>query len=138
MRKAGSPPLWRPRFTLSPPLVRSLLAVESARAVVEHTPVPPQAADELRRRARLRSTHLHRGGYGLHGFFSLEEHHARDLAAYYESLATHPHHNYYEGRAETDLTPWLEYFLHTLAGVFTAASEEAQAAVPGLGKGMRT
>lgn len=285
MRKAGSPPLWRPRFTLSPPLVRSLLAVESARAVVEHTPVPPQAADELRRRARLRSTHystriegnrltlaeaeaviqggrlrfhgrerdvhevrhywhallrveqwadqgaplteeriqrlhglvergprarptpyrdgqnairdgetgalvylppeardvpdlmaalvswvegseaaalpvpvvaglahyqfvtihpyydgngrtarllatflLHRGGYGLHGFFSLEEHHARDLAAYYESLATHPHHNYYEGRAETDLTPWLEYFLHTLAGVFTAASEEAQAA----------
>lgn len=285
MQRAGAPPPWRPRFTLSPPLVRSLLAVETARAVVEHTPVPPQAADEMRRRARLRSTHystriegnrltlaeaeaviqggrqrfhgrerdvhevrnywhallrveqwatqgaplteerirrlhglvergprarptpyrdgqnairdgatgalvylppeasdvpdlmaalvrwvegseaaalpvpvvaglahyqfvtihpyydgngrtarllatflLHRGGYGLHGFFSLEEHHARDLAAYYESLATHPHHNYYEGRAEADLTPWLEYFLRTLAGVFTAASEEAQAA----------
>src|SRR5262249_27598686 len=39
------------------PLVHSLLAVEAARAVVEHTPVPPQAAEELRRRARLRSTH---------------------------------------------------------------------------------
>jgi Fic family protein len=270
------------RYTLSPAVVRALLEVEAARAVVDHTPVPPGAAEELRRRARLRSTHystriegnrltlaeaeaviqggrvrfhgrerdvhevqsywqallrveewaakgasltedlvrrlhglvergqrarptpyrdgqnvirdsesgalvylppeaqdvpglmaalvdwvkeaeaeglpvpviaglahyqlvtihpyydgngrtgrllatflLHRGGYGLHGFFSLEEHHARDLAAYYNSLATHPHHNYYEGRETADLTPWLEYFLQTLAAVFTAAKEEA-------------
>jgi cell filamentation protein, protein adenylyltransferase len=278
-------PGWRPRFTLSPAAVRSLLEVEAARAVVDHAPVPPGAADELRRRARLRSTHystriegnrltlaeaekvieggrvrfhgrerdvlevrnywhallrveewaakgqpltedlirrlhglvergrrarptpyrdglnvirdsetgalvylppeardvpelmadlvlwvkraeaeglavpmvaglahyqlvtihpyydgngrtarllatflLHRGGYGLHGFFSLEEYHARDLAAYYRSLAAHPHHNYYEGRAEADLTPWVEYFLKVLAQVFTAAKDEALAA----------
>jgi Fic family protein len=69
------------------------------------------------RTARLLATFLlHRGGYGLQGFFSLEEHHARDLAAYYRSLAAHPHHNYYEGRETADLTPWLEYFLQTLAG----------------------
>jgi Fic family protein len=79
------------------------------------------------RTARLLATFLlHRGGYGLNGYFSLEEHHARDLAAYYQSLAVHPHHNYYEGRAEADLTPWLAYFVKTLAGVFTAAREEAQ------------
>ncbi len=276
---------WQPRYALSPAVVRSLLAVESARAVVEHTPVPPGVAEELRRRARLRSTHystriegnrltlaeaaavieggrirfhgrerdihevrhywhallrveewaaqggplteerlrrlhglvergprarptpyregqntirdagtgalvylppeardvpdlmaalvhfiegkeaaqlpvpvvaglahyqfvtihpyydgngrtarllatflLHRGGYGLNGFFSLEEHHASDLQAYYESLVAHPHHNYYEGRADADLTIWLEYFLQTLATVFTAAREEALAA----------
>ncbi len=78
------------------------------------------------RTARLLATFiLHRGGYGLNGYFSLEEHHARDLAAYYRSLATHPHHNYYEGRADADLTPWLEYFIQTLAGVFAAAQEEA-------------
>lgn len=78
------------------------------------------------RTARLLATFLlHRGGYGLNGYFSLEEHHARDLAGYYGSLAVHPHHNYYEGRAETDLTTWVEYFLKTLAGVFTAAKEEA-------------
>lgn len=78
------------------------------------------------RTARLLATFLlHRGGHGLQGLFSLEEHHARDLAAYYNSLAVHPHHNYYEGRAEADLTPWLEYFLDTLAGVFTAAKNEA-------------
>lgn len=284
-RASAGPPLWRPRYALTPAVVRSLLQVEAARAVIEHTPVPPGAAEELRRRARLRSTHfstriegnrltlaeaeeviqggrvrfhgrerdvhevrhywhallrveewaaagapltedrirrlhglvergprarptpyregqnairesgtgalvylppeardvpdlmaafvhwvegaeaeglpvpviaglahyqlvtihpyydgngrtarllatflLHRGGYGLNGFFSLEEHHARDLQAYYDSLAAHPHHNYYEGRAEADLTPWLEYFLHTLAAVFTAAREDALAA----------
>ena len=92
------------------------------------------------RTARLLATFiLHRGGYGLHGFFSLEEHHARDLAAYYNSLAVHPHHNYYEGRADADpvraaspgppgrdgLTPWMEYFMRTLAQVFGAAREEA-------------
>lgn len=78
------------------------------------------------RTARLLATFiLHRGGYGLSGFFSLEEHHARDLDAYYHSLAVHPHHNYYEGRAEADLTAWLEYFMSTLRDVFVAAREEA-------------
>ena len=78
------------------------------------------------RTARLLATFiLQRGGYGLSGFFSLEEHHARDLDAYYHSLAVHPHHNYYEGRAEADLTAWVEYFMTTLRDVFVAAREEA-------------
>jgi Fic family protein len=78
------------------------------------------------RTARLLATFLlHRGGYSLNGFFSLEEHHHRDLAGYYRSLAVHPHHNYYEGRAVADVTPWLEHFIQTLAGVFTAAKDEA-------------
>jgi Fic family protein len=78
------------------------------------------------RTARLLATFiLHRGGYGLGGFFSLEEHHARDLDAYYGSLAVHAQHNYYDGRAEADLTVWLEYFMTTLSEVFTSAREEA-------------
>ena len=78
------------------------------------------------RTGRLLATFLlQRGGYGLHGFYSLEEEHARDLAAYYGALTTHPHHNYYEGRADTDLTLWLEYFTTTLARVFATAREEA-------------
>ena len=281
MPEPSSRPTWQPRYTFSPAIVRALLEIEAARAVVDHTPFPPTVAEELRRRARIRSTHystriegnrltlaeaeevlsesqtrfhgrerdvsevrnywkallrveewaargtpltedliqrlhalveqgprarptpyrdgqnviresetgaivylppeardvpdlmaglvgwverergelpvpliaglahyqfvtihpyfdgngrtarllatflLHRGGYGLNGFFSLEEYHARDLAAYYGSLAIHPHHNYYEGRAEADLTPWLEYFLQVLAVVFGAASKEA-------------
>ncbi|MGH7488716.1 MAG: Fic family protein, partial [bacterium] len=77
------------------------------------------------RTARLLATFLlHRGGYGLNGVFSLEERHALDLAAYYRSLAAHPHHNYYEGRAEVDLTPWLDYFLEIMTAVFRATKIE--------------
>jgi Fic family protein len=77
------------------------------------------------RTARLLATFLlQRDGYGLNGLFSLEEEHARDMAAYFRALAVHPHHNYYEGRETADLTPWLEYFLETLGAVFVAAKEE--------------
>lgn len=79
------------------------------------------------RTARLLATFLlHRNGFGLNGFFSLEEHHARDLEGYYRSLSVHPHHNYYEGRAQADLTPWVDYFIKTLAAVFNSVWEEAQ------------
>lgn len=78
------------------------------------------------RTARLIATFLlQRATYGLNGFLSIEEHHARDLDGYYRSLAAHAHHNYYEGRAKADLTPWLEYFVTLLSGVFEAAKEEA-------------
>ena len=56
-KSADVEPGWHPRFSFSPAIVRALLEIESARAAVEHTPVPPGAAEELRRRARLRSTH---------------------------------------------------------------------------------
>lgn len=78
------------------------------------------------RTARLLATFLlHRGGYGLNGFLSVEEFHARDLEGYYEALVTHPHHNYYMGRATSDLTPWLAYFVDTLARTFRAVGAEA-------------
>jgi len=79
------------------------------------------------RTARLLATFiLHKGGYGLGGFFSLEEHYAGDLQGYYMALTVHPHHNYYFGRSEADLTPWLEYFVFTLAEVFEAVRGKAQ------------
>ena len=77
-------------YTLTPAVVRSLLDIEAARAVVDHAPFPPAVA-----------------------------------------LAAHPHHNYYEGREEADLTPWLEYFLQVLAAVFRAALQEALRAAEG-------
>jgi Fic family protein len=78
------------------------------------------------RTARLLATFLlHRGNYGLHGFLSLEEHHAKNLDGYYNALAVHPEHNYYDGRAEADLTSWLEYFIETLAWTFEAVRNEA-------------
>jgi Fic family protein len=78
------------------------------------------------RTARLLATFLlHRGGYGLRGLFSLEEHHSRDIMAYYHALEAGGHHNYYMGRADADLTGWLEYFVSTVSAVFEAAKQEA-------------
>jgi len=78
------------------------------------------------RTARLLATFiLQRDEYGLNGFFSLEEHHAIDLDGYYQALTVHKHHNYYHGRAEADLTSWVEYFVKLLAKVFAQARDEA-------------
>lgn len=77
------------------------------------------------RTARLLATFLlHRGGYGLDGYLSLEERHAQDLESYYGRLSTDPHHNYYMGREHADLTQWVEYFLVVVAGVFKIAKDE--------------
>jgi Fic family protein len=69
---------------------------------------------------------LMKHGYGLDGFFSLEEHHARDLEGYYRALSAHPNHNYYEGRETADLTPWLSYFVTVLNRVFQTARQEVE------------
>lgn len=87
---------------------------------------------------------LQRGGYGLQGFFSMEEHHARDLEEYYKQLAAHQHHNYYEGRRDAELTAWVEYFTGLLAEVFKEVgktvrekSAPAAAAAPKELKGLK-
>ncbi len=78
------------------------------------------------RTARLLATFiLQRDGYGLNGFFSMEEHHARDLSSYYALLAVNGQHNYYMGRADAELTPWVEYFVTLLSRVFNQAKAEA-------------
>ncbi len=58
---------------------------------------------------------LHLDGYGLKGLSSLEEYYARHLEAYYEALTIGPSHNYYMGRAEADITQWIEYFIEGMA-----------------------
>lgn len=61
---------------------------------------------------------LYRGGYDLGKFYSLEEFYIEDLRGYYRALVTHPHHNYYFGRSQAEITPWLDYFLKGMAVVF--------------------
>jgi Fic family protein len=67
---------------------------------------------------------LRKNGYDLKGFFSIEEQFDRDLAGYYDALQMNLHHNYYYGRNDPDLTPWLEFFLKNMAVVFQAAKDE--------------
>ncbi|MCX6602213.1 MAG: Fic family protein [Acidobacteria bacterium] len=81
------------------------------------------------RTARLLSTLiLHLGGYDLKGLYSLEEYYARNLGAYYEALSMGPSHNYYAGRAEADITKWVEYFCEGLADSFESVRRRAREA----------
>lgn len=71
------------------------------------------------RTARLLTTFiLHSGGYDLKGLYSLEAYYAQHLNEYYQALSLGPSHNYYLGRAEADITPWLTYFIEGMAYSF--------------------
>lgn len=68
---------------------------------------------------------LYTGGYDLRGFYSLEEYYAYDLQGYYENLQMGLPVDYYQGRNNPDLTPWIEYFVRGMAQVFGQVREEA-------------
>jgi Fic family protein len=81
------------------------------------------------RTARLFTTLiLHLGGYDLKGLYSLEEYYARNLGDYYEALTVGPSHNYYEGRADADITKWVEYFCLGMAESFESVRRRASEA----------
>ena len=71
---------------------------------------------------------LQRSGYGLHGIYSLEEYYAANLEGYYAALALGPSHNYYFGRVEADVTPFVEYFCIGMADAFGKVRARAEAA----------
>ncbi len=79
------------------------------------------------RTARLLTTCImHLGGYDLKGFYSLEEYYAKNLADYYAALTMGPSHNYYMGRAEADITPWVDYFCEGAVEAFEAVCKQAE------------
>jgi Fic family protein len=61
---------------------------------------------------------LHLGGYDLKGLYSLEEYYAKNLLGYSRAISIGPSHNYYCGRADSDITPWIEYFTEGMAYAF--------------------
>lgn len=86
------------------------------------------------RTARLVTTLiLHLGGYDLKGLYSLEEYYAHNLGDYYEAISIGGSHNYYMGRAEADMTKWLEYFVEGMAISFeNVLKRMAEASAQGL------
>lgn len=74
------------------------------------------------RTARLLATLILRGhGYDLQGIYSLDEHYAKDLGAYYSALTVGTH-NYYDGRAEADVTGFIDYFCGGVEDAFRNVS----------------
>ncbi|MDE1149659.1 MAG: Fic family protein [Azospirillaceae bacterium] len=81
------------------------------------------------RTARLLATLLlHKAGYGLKGIYSLDEYYARNLQGYYQALTVGPSHNYYMGRADSDITGFIAYFCAGMAEAFTAVKAQADKA----------
>jgi Fic family protein len=81
------------------------------------------------RTARLLATLvLYQGGYDLKGLFSLEEYYARNLQAYYDAISRGDHHNYYFGRADADITAWVEYFVLGMQDSFEHVKKRAEEA----------
>jgi hypothetical protein len=74
---------------------------------------------------------LHRGQYGLNGIYSLEEYYAANLSGYYSSLAVGDSHNYYFGRVEAAVTPFVADFCIAMADAFAAVRSRAEAASRG-------
>ena len=66
-------------------------------------------------------------GYWMRGFLSVEEHYYRDLQRYYDSLQMDLPIDFYDGRHDPDLTPWLEYFIEVMARASEELSERALA-----------
>jgi len=78
------------------------------------------------RTARLLTTLiLHKHGYALKGIYSLEEHYAKNLDAYYDALQVGESHNYYMGRPEADITGFVSYFCEGMALAFEAVRNQA-------------
>lgn len=79
------------------------------------------------RTSRLLTTYLlHLGGYDLKGLYSLEEYYAKNLPGYYRAISVGPSHNYYFGRAESDITEWIEYFTEGMALAFEKVVSQMQ------------
>lgn len=76
------------------------------------------------RTARALATYiLRQHGLWLKGLFILESYYDRHLEGYYKNIQMGLHHNYYFGRNNCDLTPWLSFFIDGLAEVFQEAAE---------------
>jgi len=80
-------------------------------------------------------------GYDLRGFYSVEEHYAADLNRYYESLQMGLPAEYYNGRNNPDLSPWILFFLESMSKAYQIVvsstrsfTESAKVKLAGLGE----
>lgn len=69
---------------------------------------------------------LHRSGYGLKAIYPLEEYYAKNFPDYYGAISVGGSHNYYMGRAEADISHWLEYFCGGMADSFSHVQSQAE------------
>jgi len=75
----------------------------------------------------LATAELWRSGYRMRGFFSFDEYFNADRDRYYRSLQMGLPMNFYDGRHDPDHSPWLNYFVETMAQAASDLKERSQA-----------
>jgi len=103
-------------------------AIRAAVAHYQFATIHPYLDGNGRTARLLTNSVLHLGGYGLKGLYSLEEYYAKNLSEYYNAISIGPSHNYYGGRAEADITRWINYFCEGVELSFEAVSKRAEQA----------
>ena len=73
----------------------------------------------------LATAELWRSGYRMRGFFSFEEYFNAERDRYYQNLQMGLPANYYDGRHDPDHTPWILYFVETMARAATELQVKA-------------
>jgi Fic family protein len=134
-----------PRATDVPRLMAGLVAWINENIASKSIPIPLIAGlahyqfatihpyfDGNGRTARLLASWiLQKTRYGLKGIYSLEEYYAKNLSGYYQALDISGNHNYYDGRVDGDITPFLEYFCEGMAIAFQRVEEQAKRQISG-------
>jgi Fic family protein len=139
---------FEPKYDITPKIANYLMRIEAAKQQVLYLPMNPMVLASLRETARLYTTHYstmiegnslspkqvtevikHEGHFpgrerdefevkGYYSALTQEEYYALNLGAYYEAISIGGSHNYYMGRAEADITKWVEYFIEGIAVSF--------------------
>ena len=88
------------QYSITPETAKSLMVIEASRAAVDRLPISPQLIASLRESARLLSTHY--------------------------STENGPSHNYHLGRAEADVSGFVQYFCKGMADAFSNVRARAE------------
>jgi Fic family protein len=80
----------------------------------------------------LATAELWRSSYRMRGFFSFEEYFSTDRDLYYHNLQMGLPVNFYDGRNDPDHTPWILYFVETMARAATELQRKATSLYQGV------
>jgi len=103
-----------------------LIPIIAALAHYQFVTIHPYSDGNGRTGRLLTTLVLHMNGYGLKGIYALEEYYAVNLPAYYNALSVGESHNYYLGRAQADVTDFVDYFCVGMAESFRRVRKKAE------------
>ena len=110
--------MFSPNFQITPSLTKALMEIEAVRQVIIELPFDVEMLRRLRETARLLTTH----------YSTQIEGNRLTQSQVAEALSVGDSRNYHMGRAEAEVTGFVDYFCHGMAEAFTAIRTQAATA----------